>query len=78
MREQKAEAYNPSHGEAKAGGSESEFEVSLGHLSRSHFNKEKLLEEKRKEIWPFLYVETWNVPDLIDCEMRTRLLNLLV
>lgn len=34
------------------------FEVSLGYLSRPHFDKEKLLEKERKEIWPFLYVET--------------------
>lgn len=53
------------------GGSEFEFEVSLGCLSEPHFNKEKLLEVKRKEIWPFLYVETQNVPDLIGCERRT-------
>lgn len=51
-------ACNPTTMEAKAGGSEFEFEVSLGYLSRPHFDNEKLLEEERKEIWPFLYVET--------------------
>lgn len=57
------------HGERAEGGSlesqyreakaeRSEFEVSLGYQSRPHFNEEKLLEEKREEICPFLCVET--------------------